>query len=156
MNNANSEDIKGKQILAIDYGTKVVGLASFSVGRDPFPLCHGRIIFTDEAQVIKELKEHIEEDFFDLIVLGLPLFTDGTESKMTKTVKKFAHKLEVSLKLPLFLQDETLSSFEAEERMKNSPKYNFKVDLKKIDELAASIILEDFLAAIENGAKVEL
>ena len=38
-----------------------------------------------------------------------------------------------------------MSSFEAENRMKNSPQYNFKIDLKHIDAVAASIILEDFM-----------
>ena len=49
---------------------------------------------------------------------------------------------------PLFLQDETLSTFEAKERMKQLPQYNFKIDLKRVDELAASIILEAFLEKI--------
>ena len=42
-------------------------------------------------------------------------------------------------------QDETLSSFEAEQRMINSPRFNFKIDKKQIDSLAASIILEDWI-----------
>ncbi len=49
--------------------------------------------------------------------------------------------------IPLFFQDESLSTFEAEERMRESPRYNFKVDKKQLDALAASIILEDFLSA---------
>lgn len=142
----NLEKFHGKHLLSIDYGTKVVGLASFAVGRDPFPLCHGRIIYRDDEQVIQEIQEHIEENVFDTLILGLPLFTDGMESEMTKTVRKFGEQLEKATGLKLYLQDETLSSFEAEDRMKNSPQYNFKVDLKKIDVLAASIILEDFLA----------
>jgi putative holliday junction resolvase len=43
-------------------------------------------------------------------------------------------------------QDAVLSSTEALERMPESARYNFKVDPAKIDELAVSIILEDFLA----------
>jgi putative Holliday junction resolvase len=127
-----------------------VGLASFAVGRDPYPLCHGRIIYGDDEQVISEVLDHISENAFDTLVLGLPLYTDGTESEMTKTVRNFAKNLEEKTQLPVILQDETLSSFEAEDRMKNSPQYNFKVDPKKIDELAASIILEDFLASEKN------
>jgi len=48
--------------------------------------------------------------------------------------------------LPLFEQDEALSSAEVKERMRESARYNFKVDLRKIDELAASIISEDFMS----------
>ena len=47
----------------------------------------------------------------------------------------------------LYFQDETLTTKEAEERMKKSPRFNFKVDPTQIDSLSASIILEDFLRA---------
>jgi putative Holliday junction resolvase len=44
-------------------------------------------------------------------------------------------------------QDETLSTYEAEERMKRSPRYNFQVNLSEIDAVSATVILEDFLRA---------
>jgi putative Holliday junction resolvase len=146
----NYQKFTGKHLLSIDYGTKVMGLASFNVGRDPYPLCFGRIICRSEDESIKEILAHIEENAFDILILGLPLYTDGTESDMTKQVRGFGELLKSRSSLPVFLQDETLSSFEAEDRMKNSAAYNFKVDMKKIDEVAASIILEDFLATPQN------
>ncbi len=146
----NSEKFAGKHLLSIDYGTKVMGLASFNVGRDPYPLCFGRIIYKNDEESIKEIQAHIEENAFDILILGLPLYTDGTDSEMTKRVRSFGEALKLKTALPVYLQDETLSSFEAEDRMKNSPAYNFKVDMKKIDEVAASIILEDFLATAQN------
>ncbi|MFT6068219.1 MAG: putative Holliday junction resolvase [Bacteriovoracaceae bacterium] len=146
----NSEKFAGKHLLSIDYGTKVMGLASFHMGRDPYPLCFGRIIYESDEESIKEIQAHIEENAFDILILGLPLYTDGTESEMTKRVRGFGELLKQETSLRVYLQDETLSSFEAEDRMKNSPAYNFKVDMKKIDEVAASIILEDFLATAQN------
>lgn len=127
-----------------------MGLASFHMGRDPYPLCFGRIIYESDEESIKEIQAHIEENAFDILILGLPLYTDGTESEMTKRVRGFGELLKQETSLRVYLQDETLSSFEAEDRMKNSPAYNFKVDMKKIDEVAASIILEDFLATAQN------
>ena len=64
---------------------------------------------------------------------------------MTKTIKSFIEKMEKALEIPIFSVDETLTTFEAEERMKQDPRYNFQVDLKKIDELCAAIIIEEFL-----------
>ena len=62
-------------------------------------------------------------------------------------VGEFGNKLKEALtSLPLFQQDEALSSTEARERMCGSARYNFKVDPAKIDELAASNILGRFLA----------
>ena len=52
--------------------------------------------------------------------------------------------------IPCFFQDEALSSFEAEDRMKNSPKYNYKIDKNHLDALAASIILEEWLDSNEQ------
>lgn len=141
-----TKEIRPKNYLGIDYGQKVVGLAIYAQGRDPFVLLYGKIIVENEAQVIRELERIADEEAIDCLVLGLPLYTDGKESDMTKIVRDFGARLEKALpQLEVYLQDETLTSFEAQERMKNSPKFNFKVDPKQIDAVAASIILEDFL-----------
>lgn len=141
-------NLMGKRILGIDYGSKVVGLATYHVGNDPYPLPFDRIIVASTKATLEGLKIVIENESIDIIVLGLPLYTDGTESEMTQKVKKFGEVLtETFQEIEFFYQDETLSSFEAQERMKGSPRYNFKVDPKQIDALAASIIIEDFVKA---------
>ena len=137
--------LNNKHILAIDYGQKFTGLANFKVNSDPFVLLYGRIKYESDTQLISEINKIIEEEFIEILVLGIPFFTDGTVSTITKTVKEFGNKLINSTDIDVFLQDETLSSFEAQERMKNDPRFNFKVDMTKIDAVAASIILEDFL-----------
>lgn len=137
--------IQNKHILAIDYGQKFTGLSNFKVGSDPFILLYGRIKYESDEQLISEILKIIDDEFIEVLVLGIPFFTDGTESTMTKTVKSFADKLINSTDCQVFLQDETLSSFEAQDRMKNDPRFNFQVDMTKIDAVAASIILEDFL-----------
>ena len=138
--------IRSKNILSIDYGTKFVGLASFFEGNAPFPMPYSRLKNVDEDCLIAEIKTIISLESFEIIVLGVPYYLDGNESEMTKKIKLFGKKLEKSIyPIKVFYQDESLSSFEAEDRMKNSPKYNFKINYKNIDALAASIILEDWL-----------
>jgi len=139
------KQFNGQTLLAVDYGQKVVGLATFCPGRDPFPTPFARIIYSSDQQVIEELKALIDDQAIDVVVLGIPYYTDGKSSEMTNLVKKFGKALESSISIPLFEQDEALTSYAAEERMKESPRYNFKVDMKQIDALAASIILEDFI-----------
>jgi putative Holliday junction resolvase len=138
-------DIKDKKILAIDFGEKVMGLASFYVNHDPFPMPFGRIVVKDQKSTLSELSKIINDESVDLIVVGVPRMTDGRETQMTKNALNFISLLRSSLSLSVFEQDETLSTFEAESRMKESPRYNFKIDPKQIDALAASIILEDFV-----------
>ncbi len=134
-----------KHILAIDYGKRVTGLATYKTNNDPYPLPYGRIIYESDQQLVQEILTIIDNEVIDIIVIGLPLYTDGNESEMTQVVYTFKALLSQNCSLPIFLQDETLTTFEAQERMKNSPRYNFKIDPKQIDALAASIILEDFL-----------
>jgi putative Holliday junction resolvase len=136
--------IENKHLLGIDYGRKFTGLATYKVGNDPFVLTWGRIGYKSDEQLIEEIHKVIKDEFIDIIVVGLPFFTDGTESTMTKTIRAFNDKLAATIGLPVYVVDETLTTFEAEERMKNSPKYNFKVDLKQVDALSATIIIEQF------------
>lgn len=134
-----------KNILAMDFGEKFIGVATYCVNRDPFPTPYGRIQNTGPEAVIKELKKIIDDEFIDLIVIGLPHLTDGKKTSTTEKAQKFVNFIKEHFTLPIEEQDETLSTFEAESRMKNSPRYNFQVDLKQIDAVAASVILEDFI-----------
>lgn len=144
----NFKKFQGKTILAVDFGKKFTGLSIFCPGKDPYPLAFGRIAYENNEQLILELKKIINDEFIDVLVIGIPYFLDGKESKMTLEVKNF-YDLCVSQfsQVMVLQQDETLSSTEAKERMENSPQYNFKVDLSKIDAVSACIILEDFLRA---------
>lgn len=134
-----------KTVLAMDYGEKFIGVSTYCINRDPYPTPYGRIANKGEAQVLQELKNLIDDESIDLLVIGVPLLTDGKATKMTEKARAFIELVRNSLKIQVEEQDETLSTFEAEERMKNSPQYNFKVDLQKIDAVAASVILEDFI-----------
>lgn len=138
-----------KNILSIDYGEKVVGLAAFCPGRDPFPLSHGRIINTSMTDFLAQLKVIIDNDAIEIIVFGIAYLLDGKETDKTRELKSVFESLKIQFKEITFIeQDETLTTYSAEERMKNSPQYNFKVDPKKIDEVSAIIILEDFIRKI--------
>ncbi|MFZ4712366.1 MAG: Holliday junction resolvase RuvX [Bacteriovoracaceae bacterium] len=141
----NYQKFLQQTILALDYGTKFTGLSLYTPGRDPYPMPHSKIKFESNVQLMREMKKVVDEEMVTMFVLGIPRFTDGKESTWTKTVLAFAPLLKQTLSLPVYLQDETLSTFEAEERMKASPRYNFKVDYNQIDALSAAIILEDFL-----------
>ncbi len=134
-----------KNILAMDFGEKFIGVATYCVNRDPYPTPYGRIQNIGPDAVIKELKRIVDDEFIELIVIGLPHLTDGKKTSTTQKAQNFIDFIKDHFTLPIEAQDETLSTFEAESRMKSSPRYNFKVDLKQIDAVAASVILEDFI-----------
>ena len=134
-----------KTILAMDFGEKFIGVATYCVNRDPYPTPFGRIQNIGPEFVIKELKNIVDDEFIDIIVIGLPHLLDGKQTSTTAKAQNFVNFIREHFTLPIEEQDETLSTFEAESRMKNSPQYNFKIDLKQIDAVAASVILEDFI-----------
>ncbi len=137
---------EGKTILAIDFGFKVTGTALFCPGRDPFPYIAEKIIFKSQADTITALKKIVDDEGVDILVLGVPYFLDGKESETTKLIRNFGELVRQNFPtLEFFEQDETLTTKAAEERMMNSPQFNFKIDMTMIDCVAATIILEDFI-----------
>lgn len=140
-----------KNILAMDFGEKFIGVATYCVNRDPYPTPYGRIQNTGPEAIIKELKRIIDDEFIELIVIGLPHLTDGKKTSTTQKAQNFIDFIRDHFTLPIESQDETLSTFEAESRMKNSPRYNFQVDLRQIDAVAASVILEDFIRRTKHS-----
>jgi putative pre-16S rRNA nuclease len=85
-----------------------------------------------------------EEDGVGAIVVGLPRRLDGTPTEMTPRVEEFARALGAKTSLPVTLQDERLSSREAESRLALRDK-DWRSRKAKLDAAAAAIILQDYL-----------
>jgi putative Holliday junction resolvase len=85
-----------------------------------------------------------EEDGVGAIVVGLPRRLDGTATEMTPQVEQFARALGAKTLLPVTLQDERLSSREAESRLALRDKH-WRSRKAKLDAAAAAIILQDYL-----------
>jgi putative Holliday junction resolvase len=134
-----------KTILAMDFGQKFIGVATYCVNRDPYPTPYGRIANKGNDMVLKELRAILDNECVELVVIGLPYLTDGKRTASTERAQAFVDMIREQISQPVEDQDETLSTFEAESRMKNSPQYNFQVDLSQIDAVSACVILEDFI-----------
>ena len=134
-----------KTILAMDFGQKFIGVATYCVNRDPYPTPYGRIANNGNEMVLKELRSILDNECVELVVIGLPYLTDGKRTASTERAQAFVDMIREQISQPVEDQDETLSTFEAESRMKNSPQYNFQVDLSQIDAVSACVILEDFI-----------
>ena len=130
-------------ILGIDYGQKYIG---YAVGNDITysSSTQGTIIYTNQKNLFQEIQDLANEWEIKLIILGLPINMDDTESKMSKEVRSFQKKIEKSLKIECKLHDERLSSFEAKQQMEIIKK-NKKQPNPGIDALAAQVILESWL-----------
>lgn len=138
-------ELKGKRLLALDWGEKFIGVATYHVGNDPMILAWGRLKGGSFQDVWIQLNRVLDDESIDEVVVGVPFLTDGKAGSMTHKAREFLNELVKVCPLRIHEQDETLSTFEAEERMKRSPRYNFQVNLSEIDAVAATVILEDFL-----------
>lgn len=85
-----------------------------------------------------------EEDGVASIVIGLPRRLDGSPSEMTSRVQAFAHRVGAETQLPVVLQDERLTSREAESRLAEREK-DWRARKERLDAAAAAIILQDYL-----------
>jgi putative Holliday junction resolvase len=85
-----------------------------------------------------------EEDGLGSLVVGLPRRLDGSPSDMTPRVEAFATALRGRTALPVILQDERLTSREAESRLAIREK-DWRARKKQLDAAAAAIILQDYL-----------
>ena len=85
-----------------------------------------------------------EEDGLVALVIGLPRRLDGSANDMTPRVQKFAQTLGARTSLPVVLQDERLTSVEAESRLAAREK-DWRVRKARLDAAAAAIILQDYL-----------
>lgn len=126
-------------ILALDFGTKNIGLAWADTGIGT-ALPFGVINNTDLEKRNRELDKLVERERIDRIVIGLPLGMDGKENENTERVRRFAKDLESFLPVPVYFFDERLSSYEAD----RSPDTGVSRD-----EKSAVVILNAYLETLK-------
>lgn len=132
-----------RNILGIDFGSSRIGLALASLDtKIAQPLA------TIEANdgVIEKLRHVATANDVSHIVVGLPRNLDGDDTAQTAEARKFASHLKTSIKVPVTLQDEALTSETALERLKARHTGTIKKEL--IDQEAAAIILQDYLDSL--------
>jgi putative pre-16S rRNA nuclease len=142
--------MKGKKALALDYGTKRIGVAG---GDTEVCLASPRGIIENKGSdfVINELKKMCEEWEVELIIIGLPLDMDGDSSnRIMAVVQDFVAEWEKASDIEIKLFDERLSTFEAKELMQSMEENGGRVDRSYKDSLAAQIILQRFFDSDDN------
>ena len=127
--------------LAIDYGLKRTGLAICDDGES---ITSPLKVLTEPKLLVNSIVKIAKEEEAGALVIGLPLnMDDGSEGPMTKRVRDFASEFEGRIDLPIFFQDERLSSFDAEGKMAGL--YTRKKKKGRLDAVAAASILQTFL-----------
>ena len=131
--------------MAIDYGTKAIGIAiSDELRLTVRPLTTIRRRRQSRNQIITQIKALLEEYEAAELIVGLPLRLDGTIGDAAERVNRFIVELQKALAVPIIAQDERLTSHEAEAMMRELG-FDQRQRKEKSDEYAAAIILREYL-----------
>jgi putative Holliday junction resolvase len=131
-------------ILALDVGDSRVGLAlSSPIARISSPLK----TLTRDEDFLNQLNTVIKEENVSTLVIGWPRGMNGQHTSQTIAVESFVKELKQTIDLPMYFQDEALTSKQAEAELEQRGKPYKRGD---IDALAATYILEDYLHSKEK------
>ena len=133
-------------IAALDVGEVRIGIAMNPPGvliAQPF------MTIDNDAKVNETIASLIRDNNVTKLVVGNPRNMQGNDTKQTRYVEGFVENLKSNIDVPVFMQDEALTSVKAEEELKDRKTAYEKGD---IDSLAATYILQDY---IEENVRVQ-
>lgn len=135
--------------LGLDLGSRTLGVAVSD--KTGFIASSYKTINHQEEydRLIEEVKKLVKELEIDGIVLGFPKNMNNTIGPKGELSLEFKQKLEDNLKIPVYLQDERLSTVSANNVLITG-NVSRKGRKKVVDSLAATIILQSFLDRSEN------
>ena len=142
------------RIMGLDYGSKTVGVSVC----DPLGITAQAvetIVRKEEDKLrrtCRRIEALIQEYQITSIILGYPKNMDDSVGERARTTEEFKEMLERRTGLPVILWDERLTTVEADEILRESgvPAGDRK---KVIDKVAAGIILQSYLNAVESERK---
>jgi putative holliday junction resolvase len=146
----NRADYTGRvRVLGIDYGARRIGLAlsdATATLASPWRLIQRP---ASEAETLRLMINEIaalakDDDGLEAVVVGWPRRLDGSPTHQTPIVETFARALKAQVGVPVVLQDERLSSHEAESRLARR-ETDWRKRKAKLDAAAAAVILQDYL-----------
>ena len=134
------------RIIGLDWGLCRCGLAVSDENRD-FVFTRPQINIKTQDELIQNVLNTIVLEKVVGIVIGLPLYADGTDSDTTKMVRKFADLLSEQTKVPIIFIEENLTSMAAQEEIGRQSISKIKQEL---DSMSAKIILENAIAVLKR------
>ena len=140
----NSSKLPGR-LIAIDLGAKRVGVAisdELRVTARPLDVIQRR----SWKDLLSRVAAIIETYDARGLVIGLPLNLDGTEGPVAADAQRIAENFRRSLRVPVFLQDERLTTLAARSKMQLAGLNSQEIE-DRIDSESAAVILRDFISA---------
>ena len=133
------------RVLALDYGTKRVGVAM----SDPLRVLAGGVgTWPNDGALIPALVKLIAEEHVALVVVGMPYAPDGGKGAKAREVDTFIERLGRAIQVPMTTWDESYTSVDAHQAFREGGmKKKQRRDRASVDTMAARILLQQFLDA---------
>lgn len=133
------------RILSIDYGKKRTGLAV----TDPLQIIPGGLATVATAELFDYLTAYVAREPVERIVIGEPKQTNGRPSENLPRVQQFVARWRKAMpSIPIEYYDERFTSLLAHKAMVDGGMRKMaRRDKAIVDEISATIILEDYMAA---------
>lgn len=136
-------------IMSVDLGKARTGIAVCD--KTEFLASPYKVIFEKSPQKLtQKVAEAAKETKAELIVVGLPKNMDGSEGESAQNAREFAKKLKEITQIETVLQDERGTTITAHNFL-NDTNTRGKKRKNVVDEVAATIILQDYLDKRHNG-----
>jgi putative Holliday junction resolvase len=138
------------RILAIDYGLKRTGIAV----TDPFKIIATGLTTISSPELIRFLKDYFLKEPVELVIIGEPKNWDDTDTHATPLVRTIIKKLKKEFPaMPIRTVDERFTSKMASQAMIDMGMKKMQRRNKAlVDEIAATIMLQEYLRSIEGSA----
>ncbi len=131
------------RILSVDYGKKRTGIAV----TDPLQIIAGGLATVSTSELFNWLKGYISKESVESIVIGEPKQPNGQPSENLQRVQQFVARWRKEVpQVPIIYYDERFTSVLAHQAMIDGGlKKKARQDKALVDEISATIILEDYL-----------
>ena len=136
------------RIMGIDYGRKRTGVAV----TDPLKIIAGNLATVPTHTLMQFIKDYLSREQVERIVVGQPTQLNGEPSESMKYITPFVNRLRKELHdMPVVMYDERFTSTIAHQAMiDGGMKKSDRRDKNRVDAIAATIILNDYLQSIYN------
>lgn len=135
------------RIIAIDYGQKRVGFAA----TDELRICANALDTVHVTQAFDYLKNYLEKENVDAIVIGEPRKLDNTPSDSSRFIEPFVNRVKKAFPtIPIVRVDERFTSRIAFQTMIDAGlKKKDRQDKALVDKISATIILQTYLQQLD-------
>ena len=136
------------RILSIDYGKKRTGIAV----TDPLQIIAGGLATVSTSELFDWLKAYLAKESVERIIIGEPRQPNGQPSENLQRVQQFVNRWRKAVPdVPIEYFDERFTSVLAHQAMlEGGLKKKARQDKALVDEISATIILEDYLRSRGN------